>query len=115
MASIDDLDARANNYISTDADWIDFEATVSTAADQIAVAPGSLRREWTENDRRFFHYKSDGPILCFYSFLSARYEVLQDLVTFTRISSIASMSSSSVCSISGNGSIFFIIISGNHS
>jgi aminopeptidase N len=51
---------------------------VSTTADQIAVAPGSLQREWTEDNRRFFHYKSDGPILCFYSFLSARYEVLRD-------------------------------------
>jgi len=78
MASIDDMAARQNHYISPDADWIDFEATVSTAPDQIAVAPGSLRREWTEDGRRYFHYKSDGRILCFYSFLSARYELLRD-------------------------------------
>jgi aminopeptidase N len=78
MASIDDLDARANTYISRQADWIDFEAVVSTSNDQIAVAPGSLQREWTEGDRRYFHYKADGRILCFYSFLSARYEVLRD-------------------------------------
>ena len=78
MADIDDLAARRNHYISRDADWIDFEATVSTVPDQIAVAPGSLQREWTEDGRRFFHYKSDGKILCFYSFLSARYELLRD-------------------------------------
>jgi ABC-2 type transport system permease protein len=78
MASIDNMAARRNHYISTDADWIDFEATVSTAPDQIAVAPGSLQREWTEDGRRYFNYKSDGQILCFYSFLSARYEVLRD-------------------------------------
>ena len=40
MASLDDQAARANNYISVDADWVDFEATVSTIADQIALAPG---------------------------------------------------------------------------
>jgi aminopeptidase N len=78
MASIDDLQARGNNYISNHADWIDFEATVSTSPDQIAVAPGSLQREWSENGRRYFHYKADGKIICFFSFLSARYEVLRD-------------------------------------
>ena len=78
MASIDDIDARRNNYICFDADWVDFEATISTSPDQIAVAPGSLQREWEENGRRYFHYKADGPMVCFYSFLSARYEVLRD-------------------------------------
>jgi ABC-2 type transport system permease protein len=78
MAKIDDLQARANNYISRHADWIDFEAVVSTSDDQIAVAPGSLQREWIEGDRRYYHYKADGRILCFFSFLSARYEVLRD-------------------------------------
>lgn len=78
MAKIDDLQARQNNYISSHADWIDFDAIVSTSKDQIAVAPGSLRREWYEGDRRFFHYKADGRIICFFSFLSARYELLRD-------------------------------------
>jgi ABC-2 type transport system permease protein len=73
-----DLDDKANqqiNYISNDGDWIDFEAVVSTAPDQIALAPGYLQREWTENGRRYFHYKMDVPILNFYSFLSARWAV----------------------------------------
>jgi ABC-2 type transport system permease protein len=73
-----DLDDKVNqqvNYISNDGDWIDFEAVVSTAPDQIALAPGYLQREWTENGRRYFHYKMDVPILHFYSFLSARWAV----------------------------------------
>ena len=78
MASLDNEGARANNYISIDADWVDFEATVSTVADQIALAPGYLQREWTEGDRRYFHYKMDAPILNFFSFLSARYQVKRD-------------------------------------
>ena len=46
--------------------------------DQIAIAPGSLLREWTENGRRFFQYKLDHDSLNFYSFLSARYTVARE-------------------------------------
>ena len=75
MAKIDDEPARANTYISDDADWIDFETTVSTSEDQIALAPGYLQREWVENGRRYFHYTMDQPMLPFAAWLSARWEV----------------------------------------
>ena len=78
MASIDDEAARANTYISNDADWIDFETTVSTSSDQIALAPGYLQKEWTENGRRYFHYEMDVPMLNFAAWLSARWEVARD-------------------------------------
>jgi ABC-type transport system involved in multi-copper enzyme maturation permease subunit len=45
MPSLDDEDARRNNYISVDADWVEFETTVSTSPDQMALAPGYLQRE----------------------------------------------------------------------
>jgi hypothetical protein len=51
---------------------------VSTSPDQIAIAPGYLQREWTENGRRYFHYKMDSPILGFWAYLSARYAVKRD-------------------------------------
>jgi len=70
-----DMAARANTYISQEGDWIDFAATVSTSADQIALAPGYLVREWEEGDRRYFRYEMDAPILDFYAFLSADYTV----------------------------------------
>ncbi|HYO53350.1 ABC transporter permease/M1 family aminopeptidase [Archangium sp.] len=78
MADVNDLEARRNTYIASDSDWVTFEATVGTSPDQVAVAPGYLQREWTENGRRYFHYTMDSPILNFYSFLSARYEVKRD-------------------------------------
>ena len=78
FAKVDDIFARRNSYLTSDADWINFEAVVSTSADQIAIAPGYLQEEWTKGSRRYFHYKMDAPILHFYSFLSARYEVLHD-------------------------------------
>jgi len=71
--------ALGNTYISNDSDWIDFEATVSTSKDQIAIAPGYLQKEWTEGDRKYFHYKMDSKILNFYAFNSARYEVQKEM------------------------------------
>ncbi|MCB2379343.1 hypothetical protein LGH70_17225 [Hymenobacter sp. BT635] len=78
MAPVGDSLARMKPYISSDGDWIRFETTLSTSADQVAIAPGYLQREWTKDGRRYFHYKMDAPILNFYSFLSARYEVYKD-------------------------------------
>lgn len=73
-----DSAALRNSYSSRDADWIAFEATVSTSADQIALAPGYLQREWQENGRRYFQYKMDSRIKDYYGFNSGRYNVLMD-------------------------------------
>ena len=79
MAEVTDMAARQNTYIAHDADWVTFEVVVSTVPEQIAIAPGYLQREWEENGRRYFHYKMDAPILNFYSFLSAEYEIARDV------------------------------------
>src|SRR5579872_2279879 len=75
---IADTAAYQFNDLTHDADFITFDATVSTVPDQVAIAPGYLQKEWTENGRRYFHYKMDSKILNFYSFLSARYEVKKE-------------------------------------
>ncbi|MCB0844843.1 MAG: hypothetical protein KDE26_16425, partial [Bacteroidetes bacterium] len=77
--SIDDTVAVYNTLIAQDADWIDFEATVSTTPDQIAIVPGYLQKEWEENGRKYFHYKMDSKMLKFYSIVSARYKVEKDV------------------------------------
>ncbi|RSZ58462.1 hypothetical protein HF313_06765 [Massilia atriviolacea] len=68
----------ANNTLSADADWIDFNAVISTSPEQMAIAPGILEKEWMSAGRRYFHYRMDKPILNFYAFQSARYEVRHD-------------------------------------
>ena len=78
MAKATDSIARRNTYISNDADWVSFETTVSTSDDQIAIAPGYLEKEWTDSGRKYFHYKMDRPMLNFYAYQSARYEVRKD-------------------------------------
>jgi ABC-2 type transport system permease protein len=76
-AKLEDEAARVSMGFA-DADWINFETTVSTSADQIALAPGYLQREWTDKGRRYFHYKMDRPMLPFFCYLSARWEVKRD-------------------------------------
>jgi aminopeptidase N len=67
----------SRNYVSKDGDWISFEATVSTSGDQIALAPGELVAEWTEEGRNYYTYKND-YMINFYTFVSARYAVKRD-------------------------------------
>jgi ABC-2 type transport system permease protein len=76
---ITDTAAYMQNVFVHDADFITFDATVSTVPGQVAVAPGYLQKEWTENGRRYFHYKMDSKILNFYSFLSARYTIKKEM------------------------------------
>ncbi len=78
MAKVDDVAARMNYEVTRDADWIQLDTTLSTSEDQVALAPGYLQKEWRENGRRYFHYKTEAPILAFWAYLSARYEVRRD-------------------------------------
>jgi ABC-type transport system involved in multi-copper enzyme maturation permease subunit len=67
-----------DNYLQGHSDFIDLETIISTSPDQIAIAPGSLLREWQENGRRYFDYKLDHSSLNFCSFMSARYVVQRE-------------------------------------
>ncbi len=78
IPSREDKKFYSHNLFGNDADMIDFEIVLSTSKDQIAIAPGYLQKEWTENDRRYFHYKMDAPMANFYAMQSGRYEVMKD-------------------------------------
>jgi ABC-type transport system involved in multi-copper enzyme maturation permease subunit len=78
MPAPGDRAGRMVNALGPDAGWINFDAVVSTSADQMAIAPGALEQEWTAQGRRYFHYRMDKPMLNFYAFQSARYEVRHD-------------------------------------
>ncbi|AYA35997.1 hypothetical protein D3Y59_02350 [Hymenobacter oligotrophus] len=72
IPSLYDVAARQK---STRGDWTTFEAVVGTAADQVAVAPGKLRRSWKAGGRRYFHFVTDAPIQNQSVFFSANYAV----------------------------------------
>jgi ABC-type transport system involved in multi-copper enzyme maturation permease subunit len=78
MADLDDVVARQNTYVASDADWINLTTTVSTSPDQLAVAPGALERQWQEQGRRYFRYRTPRAVLPLFAILSARYQVRRD-------------------------------------
>ncbi len=83
---LDDAEADAGGsgvQDFTGADRIAFEATIGTDADQVAVAPGTLRATWSSGGegtsggirRRYFRYTTDSPVGNEYRFFSAAYAV----------------------------------------
>jgi ABC-2 type transport system permease protein len=73
-----DAAARQSRSQFRDGDRMHVETIVGTAADQIAVVPGVLRRSWTDaskGGRRYFHYTSRIPETFAASVFSARYAV----------------------------------------
>jgi hypothetical protein len=67
-----------DTYLGGHSDWVDVSTVISTSGDQMAVAPGSLLRQWQENGRNYYEYKLDHSSLNFYSFISARYVVARE-------------------------------------
>jgi ABC-2 type transport system permease protein len=57
---------------------VTFEAVISTVGDQTVVSNGDLVRQWQENGRNHFHYRSDVPIHDEFIIASGRYQVARD-------------------------------------
>ncbi len=76
---LEDTHFYNESFFGNGVGFIDFEATISTSADQFAIAPGYLQSEKLVNNRRVFHYKMDAPMVSFYSVISARLEVKKEL------------------------------------
>jgi ABC-type transport system involved in multi-copper enzyme maturation permease subunit len=55
--------------------WVSMETVVGTDPRQIAVTPGTLVREWQENGRRYFQYRTDEPVRWGSPVFSAEYAV----------------------------------------
>ncbi|WP_026231544.1 M1 family aminopeptidase [Neolewinella persica] len=66
------------SFPSNNMGGIYYETTISTSGDQRAFSTGNLVKEWTENGRNYFHYRSDKPIVSDVSWLSGRYATQRD-------------------------------------
>jgi aminopeptidase N len=75
---LEDDSARGFNGLRRDSDWVNADITISTSADQLAVAPGYRESETVADGRRTVRYRSDAPIQNFFSVQSARYEARRD-------------------------------------
>ena len=62
MPELEETCGRAcgDNYLTNGrADFIQMETTISTSSDQIAIAPGTLKKEWKQDGRNYYHYVVD--------------------------------------------------------
>ena len=84
MAKLEDTAAQGRNYIG--ADWVNSRITISTAADQVPIAPGNKVSDQIKDGRRVAVFESPAPILNFFSVQSARYAVAEDQVGPVRLS-----------------------------
>ncbi|MEM1121774.1 MAG: M1 family aminopeptidase, partial [Bacteroidota bacterium] len=95
---LDDVDKRAKNGLPVklavpkrndkkavkkhragmDSHLTNLEITISTDTDQTALTSGLLQRQWTANNRNFFHYKATQPMFNFFPIVSAKYDVLRE-------------------------------------
>jgi ABC-2 type transport system permease protein len=67
------------NLFTADADAISYHTVVSTSADQIAIAPGYLKKQWDKDGRHFFEYDMGAAKMAsFFAYLSGRYAVKKD-------------------------------------
>jgi hypothetical protein len=78
MMERNDPRGLSQSLFGDDADHVTFEIVLSTDKDQIAIAPGYLKKSWDEGNRKYFQYKMDAPMCNFFSIVSARYEVKRD-------------------------------------
>ncbi len=81
MAPRGDAAHSVNNiFFAGESDWVTYHTIVSTSADQMAIAPGYLQREWKENGRNFFEYSMGSThILDFFTYISARYQTRKEM------------------------------------
>ncbi|HFC29453.1 MAG TPA: hypothetical protein ENJ44_00240, partial [Oceanospirillales bacterium] len=78
MAKLEDKSMYRTGFVGPEADFINYEAIVSTSEDQFAITPGYIQKDWVENGRHYYHYKMDVPIFNFFAFLSGKYELLKE-------------------------------------
>lgn len=75
---LEDESGRLRNEFSPSSDWVDADITVTTDADQLPVAPGTRVSDRTEGGRRTARFRTEAPIIDFFSIQSARYEERHD-------------------------------------
>ncbi|MBU2306800.1 MAG: aminopeptidase, partial [Alphaproteobacteria bacterium] len=75
---LEDRAAQARNYLANAA-WVNADISVTTDADQTPVAPGYRISDVTKNGRRTIRFRTDAPVLNFFSVQSARYAIKREV------------------------------------
>ncbi len=81
VTRLEDPAGRQFNMLGKDADWVNADITVSTVADQTPMAPGYKVSETVKDGRRVARFRTEAPILRFFSIQSAAYAVKRETYT----------------------------------
>ena len=73
-----DSTSRNTHYYSKDSDLIHLKTVISTSKEQVAIAPGYLKKQWKDNGRKYFEYETDSKIKNSLSFSSGDFEVSKE-------------------------------------
>jgi hypothetical protein len=67
------------NLFRPDSEWVSYHTVVSTSGNQMAISPGYLQRQWTQDGRNYYEYSMGSTeINDFFSYLSGRYTIKRD-------------------------------------
>ena len=75
---LEDEKARAFTYLRHDSDYVNADVTLTGPADQVLVAPGQQISRRVMGSRQLVRYRTEAPILNFFSIQAAKYAVRKD-------------------------------------
>lgn len=75
---LEDVNGLAHNYVG-DVDWVNADIMVTTDASQTPVAPGYITSDTTRDGRRTIRFRTEAPVLHFFSVQSARYAIKREV------------------------------------
>ncbi|RYY28797.1 MAG: aminopeptidase [Sphingomonadales bacterium] len=76
--SLEDEAARAFNYARHDSDYVNADITLTGPADQTLIAPGQLVAHQAIDGRQSVRFRSDAPMLHFFSIQAGKYAVRRE-------------------------------------
>ena len=76
---LEDASHYHESFFGPGFELIDFSATVSTSAEQTAMTPGYLTKQWQENGRNYFRYEMDSPMINFFNVMSGELDVKKEM------------------------------------
>ncbi len=75
---LEDESRYSESFFGKGVELIDFKATISTSAEQVAIAPGYLQKEWQQDGRNYYRYEMDAPMVNFFNVMSGKLAVKKE-------------------------------------
>lgn len=63
---------------------VNYETVISTSEGEVAIGTGNLLKEWKEEGRNYFHYKTSEPVMPTMAYFSSSYQILKDTIDGTK-------------------------------